>query len=397
MEINKYLRSILLLSVCLFVSVAHAKLQILGDLPQKPLLYQKLLDLNSKDLITGTNEKPSLGMVHNTWIKRVADSVVSYQNGTLKNLGVDIPVEYFSQNDARDILKPLLHNLYGIELRESTIKNLFKNTGKYKAETNYETKYNILRMERVKAETFRIANKLFDLTKGNMVVSIGHTPLLLMEMLRSVSSTAKPEYQVTTIQVPFSGRADLIATHRPKRVWSASYKNIITESGEQNYRNFLSDLGFSPSKLEGKKIYLVDDSRGPALAAFLLFLTRWYRDEGISLPDINFASMRSEESLHKWRQMRWKDNPPEDAMNLKISEDLKFKIDTTYLDMESPVLYELLEMQDNVRILPSMNAINWSLDLHKLMAEYPRPYGKRLLDKYSLYATSHAEIQKLWK
>ena len=393
MIVLKLYRIIVFFLILFFSGNSLAKVEIVGKLPAKPLLYNNLLKLKPEDIKSGSEEKPSLGMVHDVWLSKIAETVKEYKAGRMENLGADHPIEYFNRKDAKNFLKPILKRVYNVDLDRKTINNLFPEVGKYKAETNYLSKYNVLRMNRVKEETYVIAKKLFNLTKGKTVVSIGHTPILLVEMLRAISDIAKPKDKIEIINVPFSGRADIVATHRPRRAWSSAYKNIITDAGDKNYRKFLDSLGFSPKKNKGKEIYFVDDSRGPALCAFLLFLTRWYRDERLRLPEINFASMRSEESLARWRKIRWKDNDVGDSMNLRLTSTLKFQIDTTYLDMDNHVLHELLEMQDNVRLLPSMNAINWTLDLQDLMSKYPRAKGKRLLEKYAIFAKSRAEIE----
>ena len=65
--------------------------------------------------------------------------------------------------------------------------------------------------------------------------------------------------------------------------------------------------------------------------------------------------------------------------------------------MEPRVLRKFFDMKENVRIIPSMSAVNWNMDLQKIMHNYPTLKGKQLKQKYytSAAGKNHVENKQI--
>ena len=99
--------------------------------------------------------------------------------------------------------------------------------------------------------------------------------------------------------------------------------------------------------------------------------------------------MKSKSKVYCINKGKWKKADTTNPLNLKINNKASYIIDTHFLNIKNIIVYNMLELCENLRSITPMHAINWNLDLNALMKEYPTTNGKKLLRKYYYYAQGH--------
>lgn len=377
---------------CLIVSApTMAKLTIHGNISENFQLVEALNQFTKKDL---QDPKHNLSKIHNKWLIQIVDLVKEYKNSNnnIKNIAIphDHPVRFFSKKDAYELIRPLLKNMYNLDLSDEIINDLFQKQFLYKPNGNKRTSLVYFRKNEIKKETYNAAKKVFSIAKGNTILTLGQTPLLITEMLKGINVKAKDSEKINIINLPYSGHPDTITLHTHKDGWFNTFKNILTANRLSNYKNFLESLGFSPKKIKNKKIFILDDTSGPSLKTFLIFLCKWCEQEKVIIPDISFINMKSKDKIYYIKEGKWERADKSKPLALNIDEQTRFEIDTYYLDMNAAIVYNMLEICDNLRSIAPMHAINWNLDIKNLLIKhYPKKNALKLLRKYYLYALNH--------
>jgi len=237
-----------------------------------------------------------------------------------------------------------------------------------------------LKNERTKLELINTAKRALDIVKNDTVIILGQTPSLIGISMQEIQKYEHSNAKI--IPIAFSGHPDLLMNNRKKKSWAKSAKNIITLKRQVDYREYLAKQGISPEHLHAQnKLYIMDYSTGPSISAFLLFLARWYQEDGVNLPDIYFLNLLNPKDKHSCNDGIWaKDINPK--INMPLNDNLSLSIDTSYLDMDYTILSKLVETKANARTIAPMHAINWgAIQNH----EIPTNTGKRLIKLYKKY------------
>ena len=345
-----------------FYNSTFSQLKIVGNL----YCGYQLIDLLK------TKKLYQIDGLHYFWINSFINSV--------RNNHIDIEdkiiLNHFSTQDINEILIPIL-KINNIDFNEKDLKNYLPNHLAPEID-NKKSDITYFVQENVKFHLYETALKVFNYTKDDILLLLGQTPSYLGSIIEQISKNK--EEKISIFFIPFSGRPDTILPRlKTNQKWNwtqSSYKEILTKDRENFFRKLIEKKGFSPkifNKKTLKKVYILDNSEGPALASFLNILCRWYKEEKEEMPNLYFLAMD-------------KFNKP---LDLKMNDDLKFEIDTIYLNMNDEILNKKLDqILDNLRLQPPFNAYLWQDGIENFIKQYPRPDAKKLLQIYLEYVNN---------
>ena len=363
--IKRYILAILCFLNC---KIVISKLEICGSLPGYQLF--DLLTQNPKEQIEG---------YHELWISKLMESLKDSQK---QKAEVDCWLfDEFTQSEAREILKPILAR-NGFHLSKAMIKRCFREepTITFEEKPQQQNCFEFLSSEQSMREIFRASVNIFEICTGHILLVLGQTPAYIINMLKEINTQETSAEKITIIEIPFSGKPDTILariksdetvnkiTWHPWHWTMSSFHAIVTKTREFFFRKLITEFGFSPfNQLLNnplQKVFILDNSRGPSVASFLLLLARWFKDEQKELPDLYFINL---------------DEPAQ--LDFRMNSTLTFKIDTFYISMNQELLNIYLDQIDpELRIMPPFPASSWNCESYKLLIDkYPQQKALELM------------------
>lgn len=315
---------------------------------------------------------------HREWITQIEKDIRNNHKSQL--------VKSFDRVDACEILVPLLRFHYNFELNREKIDNLF-DTVIIPQQEPITIDISKFKEELVAKELYNAAITVSSFIEGNCLLILGQTPAYLGEVVKIINEykgSCRP--QTIIISVCYSGRPDTVLTRFNKnKAWNwteSSFQEIVTTHREECFRFRMQKQGFDPKIFHKnfKKIYILDNSRGPSLASFLLLLNRWYKDLKSDLPDISFIAMDNNEQ----------------ALDLRVNNNCVFKVDTFYLNMDQRILNNYFDkVGDELRLMPPFSAYCWrSYNAYNYISSYPRYKALDLIDYYKKYTVEQLKLDK---
>lgn len=335
--------------------------------------------------------------INQSWLQPIYATAMQLQSGKITSIPTDNinhPILHFDRNDAAQILRPVLHAAYNFDLNEQTI-NKFLEQARYPIDEKQTpaAEFTYLASTEALQNCYATANKIVEFAKGAILVIIGQSPRFIAAMLEQINATLSAEQKMQIIYLPFSGRPDLISLDREPVTWPHAYKDIVTVERETFMRSFMRSCGFAPETLT-KPVFLLDYSSGPSLAAFLLFVSKWFAAEKTQLPYMVFLNLASKDDVLVIKEGKWQHLQEGQTLQMHVTDNLSFSLTTIYLGMNIKSFVLLADVHDDLRVIPPFNALFWRQQTLTLFNEYPRPKAKTLLDTYTSYASAILHSQQ---
>lgn len=357
-------------------------MKINGELPKNYLYLEELKKWPTPSKFATINRK---------WLQPIYETTMQLQSGRITSIPTDKinhPILHFDRNDAAQILRPVLHAAFDFDLKDQTIEK-FLLQARYPVDLNHTPESDITYLTSAESlqHCFATAKKIVEHAKGAILVIIGQSPRFIAAMIEQINQTLPADQKIQIIYLPFSGRPDLITLDREMGTWRRAYKDIVTPEREAFMRRFMRDCGFAPETLT-KPVFLLDYSSGPSLAAFLLFVSKWFAAENAQLPYMVFLNLASKDDVLVVKEGKWQHLQKGQTLRLQVTDDLSFSITTIYLGMPKSSFVTLADVHDDLRVIPSFNALFWRPQILELFNQYPRPNAQMLLDTYTRYASA---------
>ena len=338
------------------------------------------------ETIAESHHQP-LWEVHSQWIQPIIEFVQTQkdQKSVVYPDNPYHPIFYFDRQDARHILKPIVWNLTGLDLSEAMINHLFLEKIPAFKEKDKRTLLNPFLTPEIKQEVYRIALETYKHAHGEVLFVLGQTPAYVGEMLKSIDASLAGG--TTILHIPFSGRPNYVRKLNYKSLWATAFMDLVTAKGKARFLESLKQRGFSPSiyKQYPKKIFILDNSSGASVTCFLALLQGWFEEENIPFPEIVFLELCEGATFTILRDNgKWM---PAQKPDLRFDDNLNFDIPVEFLGMQDDIVKLFDKVHDNLRIVPSYNAIHWSKEyLDEELRRYPTPEAKFLMQEYYEYA-----------
>lgn len=331
---------------------------------KEPLLLPLLLESKPQD---------SLYELHKGWVEQVFFYV---SNQKQKGQWLEPSLE-FDQDDAREVLAPLLQKFHNYTLSEKRISRLFA-PNVIPSLSNQVTDPSFFYSPDVKEALLQTAQKIVALAKGGDLWVIGQTPAYLGQVVKKIAGK-----EVEVFFLPYSGRADYVRPLKGK--WSAftCYENILTKRRQAIYQEILAGQGLSPERYsQGRKVCYLDCTTGPSAASLLTVLARWFQEEEVAFPPLTLLHMDSEEDYYVQNQNgKWiLSERPE--FDLKMSDNLSFNCPIVFLGMDGEMTTAFDKIHQNLRLVPSFPALYWRAGYETYFLHFPTEEGKKLLKHY---------------
>ena len=373
----------------LFPLLSFSKIEVIGKLPAGPRAIAKLLRMpkeyrlsesdfagkNWKELsrlrrqkiqklINSKSSDERFYGHHLKWISSIIDVYLSRVDNPQYDLGKTDEVRNFTSAEAKEFVLPIIRATYADNIDNNIFLKMFPAQISWEFETKTKTELEPFLSEERKKYVYEKASAIYKLSRGHRLIVLGQTPAYIGHMVNVMS---KRSFQrVDVIYLPISGRPDMTQAPSHRKT---GFKDLLSYSGDQFFRDLHLQLGFDPKKKDSRKFYLFDNSTGPSVAHYFLFLARWYRDLKIDLPDIHFIS---------WEHKKT-------GLNLKIDHDIDFKVDTHFLGEVDDHITAFDTLKDNLRVLPPFNSSYWKKGACDLLKLYPRNNARELLKAYETY------------
>jgi hypothetical protein len=245
----------------------------------------------------------------------------------------------------------------------------------------------------VKENTFEIAKKVYEIVKGNILIVLGQTPAYLGVMVEEIKNVKEKKDFTKIFNILFSGRPNYIRKIVYEKTWETAFLDILTLDREKVFRDILEErFGLHPKKIKDK-IFILDNSTGPSIASFLAILKRWFDECNLKMPSICYLHMRDEKDLFiKNEKGKWVKPSSDRKVDLVFHENLRFDIPVIFLGMRDDVLVAFDKVYDNLRIVPSFNAINWRKRyFEEISKDHPSKEAKELILEYRDYVEEHLD------
>lgn len=320
---------------------------------------------------------------HAKWLDELAQTIVRCQSKPYAESPEDPrhPFNCFDRQDAREILGPLFLAMGYGELSDEVIDHLFPEKVSFLEQKllrhALDEKY--FGKMSVKRYVYTIAQQIYDLVKGNILLVLGQTPTYLAEMVKEIDAfmVMNGEQKTSIVNVPFSGRPDS-ALVQQGAFWSYNdrFNNIVNKRRENVFRTVLAERQFSPQALEqkkDKKVFILDRSRGPSTASFLCLIERWFLEEQLTMPTVTLLSMLHETKLFF------------DVADQKTFADAMPPV--IFLGMDDAICLAFdVDVPDRLRMTPYFPSISWRESYQELFDCYPTPAAAQLATDYRRYA-----------
>lgn len=206
-------------------------------------------------------------------------------------------------------------------------------------------------------------DNLGDIQDGDTLVGVGNTPQFILEMHKK-----QGRKKLNYLQIPLSGAPDMYK--KSSLFW---FESILTKESLENYRNYLSSVGFLNQKHQGRLIFIdiIGSGHGPA------FLIKEYKKNNPDFPSENIILL----GINHYDD--WSDK----AKTIKVKN---LSLDMSFL------ANKLDRIPDNsnseLRFMPHFPACNWA----DPFSEIPFPHGKiaqELVEKIHSFQTAKSDIQ----
>jgi hypothetical protein len=300
------------------------------------------------------------------------------------------PIYYFDKEDAKDILAPILKEIYTFELTDRIINKIFleKNVS-VKSDSKSICPPSFFKTEEVKQHVFTIAKAAYNHSKGHTLIIFGQTPTYLGVMIKKMNE--RNYNQTKIVNIPFSGHPNynkIIKYQKP-------ILNILTEERKKFFYNFLeNNCDFTPEKIanHSNKIFILDNSSGPSIACFLSLIKQWFDEFNIRMPSVTYLSMKQGSGNQFYGMVDEEGNMVELPLNnidFSFVDNFNIDIEIVFLGMKNNILFNFDKINDNLRIVPIFKSLYWKNKYLKEINKYPTFDAKVLIKEYEDYVEKH--------
>lgn len=296
---------------------------------------------------------------------------------------------FFDQDIAEHVVVPLMRSRHNMARNSKPIINQFARRAPhlwYKwVDTTDQVVRNMFNSHAILEETYQIATDVYEQVRGHHVIVLGQTPVyvgaMLEGMCEQIGDTA------TTISfIPFSGWPDLVSSN-------IAYKerivyNLVTPFQEQCFYEVAAERGMSPAVFAAnphQKVFILDRSKGPSIAAISVLLARWCQREGVSMPDLHFLHLGEYHKLSKFDE--------QGCMTHQVAPGIEWTIDCSWVPMSKDVdaCFDG-ELGNDFRYQPPFPALLWTPQhVASLFTKYPTVEAVTLFERFANYSRKPTE------